>query len=129
MDDTSTNLFSLKVVSADDETASFIYSKETASNDEQKPQLIYTAPSVATSIGEEATNRYFDVYPNPTQDNISIRGLGDELTTIYVYNNVGQLLKKETYHKRIDLADLESGMYYLKIINDAVQETVVVIKE
>ena len=73
------------------------------------------------------------IYPNPTNDILNIN-VSDGLTIykVEVYNNLGQLVisKKDlTENKILDVSNLRSGIYYLKMNADGKQITRKFIKE
>jgi Secretion system C-terminal sorting domain len=60
------------------------------------------------------------VFPNPAADMITIQSFGITPETIQVYNMEGQLLKEISGNSQMnvnmDVADMESGMYFFRII-------------
>ena len=87
---------------------------------EQKPN------SIAKSLGDKIT-----VYPNPSNDIIQISGVADVNTKIEVINSLGQIVNAPTLngkHIGIDVKDLTSGVYTLKIYmgESVVRKTIVV---
>jgi uncharacterized delta-60 repeat protein len=59
----------------------------------------------------------FAIYPNPTTNYLHIDGEIND-SEIYIYNNVGQLIKKTRLtEERIDVSELSIGFYFLKINN------------
>ena len=66
----------------------------------------------------------FLVYPNPSKDNFSITNLVE--TQIYIYNNIGSLMKTIDIHSKnqeIDISGFKTGIYYVKFENNG-QKTV-----
>lgn len=63
----------------------------------------------------------FKVFPNPTDEYITISGVLPNNAThvdVYIYNIEGMLVKKDTYNaieKKIRVSDLTSGVYFLTI--------------
>lgn len=63
----------------------------------------------------------FKLYPNPTQDQVNILSLADRDVEIRLMNALGQSvleishLQKDAEKIRLDLSQLDSGVYYLKI--------------
>lgn len=61
------------------------------------------------------------IYPNPTNDNITVEGFSEEINTISVIDNIAKVvMKKETtsygfVSEKIDLSLLESGIYFVQI--------------
>ena len=60
-----------------------------------------------------------EVYPNPTNDFLQVNH--DEVLTGYeLYNHLGQMIRKEMLTgSLIDLQDLQTGVYVLKLTNDS----------
>lgn len=74
---------------------------------------------VYQSNGSLSNNQYQDnlvsLYPNPSKDIINI-STNDRVDEIQVYNTIGQLVKtKSTQTSKLEVFDLEPGMYLLKI--------------
>ena len=69
----------------------------------------------ATSI-QEIDNSNTILYPNPASDRVIICGYGD--ARIEVLNNVGQvvLLADYVFGEYLDISDLNTGVYYCRII-------------
>lgn len=61
------------------------------------------------------------IFPNPTNSTIVVEGFSDEINTISVIDNLGKIvLKKETNNsgfisQKIDLSNLENGIYFIQI--------------
>ncbi|MDC0249676.1 peptide-N-glycosidase F-related protein [Flavobacteriales bacterium] len=65
----------------------------------------------------------WDIFPNPTKDNILIKGIADNKTEILIIDNLGKrvfsvnLNKAEAISKTIDISHLRNGAYSVQIIN------------
>jgi hypothetical protein len=72
----------------------------------------------ATSLTEE--NIYFDIYPNPVNDKLYIETETEikEVVVYDVYGRVQNLRNSKTQKLRnsIDVTDLNSGVYFVKIV-------------
>jgi hypothetical protein len=71
------------------------------------------------------------VYPNPIVNNVNIQS-DEEITTIEIYNVIGQKVKTAAptaANATIDMAGLESGMYFLNIATETGSKTVKLIKK
>jgi len=61
------------------------------------------------------------IFPNPTNSTIVVEGFSDEINKISVIDNLGKIvLKKETTNsgfisQKIDLSNLENGIYFIQI--------------
>jgi hypothetical protein len=65
-----------------------------------------------TSILEE-TNEFFTVYPNPSNEKIYIT-YDNQIRSLDLYNSNGILVKSST-SKQIDVEDLNSGIYFVRL--------------
>jgi len=70
------------------------------------------------SIGNNELTDKISIYPNPTKDKITLK-IDDtiEVKTIEIYSVIGLLIKKYSVanKEKLDVQDLESGTYLLKI--------------
>ena len=63
----------------------------------------------------------FNIYPNPTSNNITIATKDHNEKTIYLINSLGQILYTITsvdVEISLDLNELATGIYYVKIKNE-----------
>ncbi|MBQ0111971.1 MAG: T9SS type A sorting domain-containing protein, partial [Bacteroidales bacterium] len=94
--------------------------------------LILSVNSSLENISRDVTLK---LYPNPTQDNVVLNLDGIEkdskifLTDIQGRRIREYILKAEEKTLRIDMQDLESGAYYLRIVSDNFQRTEKIIKK
>lgn len=63
----------------------------------------------------EAVKRKVQIFPNPVSDFITISGI-DNGRLIQIYNISGQLALSEVFEQKVNVSQLSSGMYVLKII-------------
>jgi hypothetical protein len=80
------------------------------------PRLFTTA----TLGSAEFTLNDLKIYPNPTKDIISLDS-EENINEIKVFNLSGQelmVLESQKSHFDIDLSDLASGLYFIKISTD-----------
>jgi hypothetical protein len=69
--------------------------------------------SLATSdVKTDATK--IQIFPNPVADVIRVSGINNG-QSIQIYNMAGQLVKSETFDQKINVSELSSGVYLLKI--------------
>lgn len=73
------------------------------------------------TLGTEdfSTNNYFQIYPNPSSDFLTIQFKNSEKEEIQIYNSIGELVKKATISNNhtIDVSELSSGTYLIHLIN------------
>jgi beta-glucanase (GH16 family) len=60
----------------------------------------------------------FSIYPNPALSFISINS-NEPVDKIAIYNSLGQLLRIKNNTKRMNLEDLQPGLYLMKIYSDS----------
>jgi uncharacterized delta-60 repeat protein len=90
-------------------------------------------PNITLGVDHHSDTNNMTIYPNPTTDILNI-DTPDGLTVdkVEVYNNLGQLVishKNLTDNKTLDVSNLRSGIYYLKMNADGKQITRKFIKE
>lgn len=66
---------------------------------------------------DEFHEKVFEVSPNPASNRISIKSNDDlsEIKNVEIFNLQGVLIKRSFDHNQIDIAELQNGMYLLKI--------------
>lgn len=79
------------------------------------------------------SNLGIEVFPNPSKGELTIQSpvFGDNVT-IEVYNSIGQLVQQNKLVSpavKLDLQNLNNGVYYIRIKEDNRQEVVRIIKE
>ena len=57
------------------------------------------------------------IYPNPTNDKLFIQGLSSS-SRVSIYNVLGKLVLSQTISKEIDVNNLQSGIYIIKITEE-----------
>ncbi|MGH2667253.1 DUF7619 domain-containing protein [Flavobacterium sp.] len=82
----------------------------------------YTTTIQALSVRDFSFGNYFSLYPNPVSDVLNINKKQDvEITSIHIYNTLGQLVIVIPNAKdvaAIDVSNLSSGNYFVKINSD-----------
>ncbi len=71
-----------------------------------------------TTAIRESENNYLNVYPNPTNNNLTIESENALMKDIYLYNAMGQQVKHVSINanqSNIEVNNLPIGMYILKI--------------
>jgi hypothetical protein len=93
--------------------------------------IVFVCPDIATG------NRIMSVFPNPTNNDITINlegGENSDLTQFILMNSFGKellnftdIVSEGTWSKNISLANLVSGVYILKCLSqDGVQSKVII---
>ena len=70
------------------------------------------------SIADESPveNTFLTIYPNPSKDGIfNIKTNINDFNTIKAYNVLGELVYSDKYNATVDLSNLSSGMYFVRI--------------
>ena len=78
------------------------------------------ASLIATTVQENPAQLVFGVFPNPAHDKITIHNFDttSELSTVEILNAMGQLVYStsvSTAEVEISIADLKSGLYFVKL--------------
>lgn len=69
-----------------------------------------------TALNAISTSDKYKVYPNPVTETLNVSGV-TENDKITLYNTVGSLIKSDVGNK-MDISELASGLYFLKINNN-----------
>ena len=83
--------------------------------------VYFSKPSQTTGLNELKSESSLDVYPNPNTGFVTLKldHPTSQVSQVYVYNLVGELVKTintiESDYTTIDLSDLSSGFYQLKM--------------
>ena len=64
--------------------------------------------------------KYFNLYPNPAKNSLNIKTKNDlTISSLSIYNTLGQLVQVITSPtKTIDISELKTGSYFIKIVSD-----------
>ncbi len=92
---------------------------------DNKVSKIDNVLSTTTSIVDQTSDSNISIYPNPSWDSISIKGL-ERTQTGALFNTTGAKILDFTARKNqvLDLKNLEAGIYYLVIENGWTQKIV-----
>ncbi len=92
---------------------------------EQKAQIV-----IANATGiQEHDPLHFTIYPNPFEDVIYIDSSENRnIELLKVYNHQGQLVREVKEFNRVNLGDLESGIYLIQVFSDGQSITKTLIK-
>jgi len=75
------------------------------------------------SLYDADFNNAFSLYPNPATTTLNIETL-EKVTSLAIYNLLGQVILEKSIQndvKNIDIASLNSGTYFVKIVTDSKQ--------
>jgi hypothetical protein len=77
----------------------------------------------AQYVVNEVTPVHLKVFPNPTVDNVNFIVENKTITSLTIYNNLGQIVHthsfaQETIKVQIDIRKLEPGIYFANLIMD-----------
>jgi hypothetical protein len=90
---------------------------------------LYRTINPIVSVQPKKTEPQINFYPNPAIDYLIISGVqAEDIRFLKIYNSNGQLIKKETQvNDRIDMSQLEKGIYliYVLVDNDHHQKKIV----
>jgi choice-of-anchor B domain-containing protein len=84
----------------------------------------------SSSLGvNEADDLGFSMYPNPSNNNLTIKSTNNPLTTVEIYNVSGQIVLSFNFSESIseimDVSNLNSGIYLVRI-NDSITKRLIV---
>lgn len=73
---------------------------------------------VCNNLGiQEATKLSYEIYPNPTQNILHIENIGDENTTIQIFDSLGKKRLTFSSQNELDISSLPNGLYILRFSN------------
>ncbi|MCK4406376.1 MAG: T9SS type A sorting domain-containing protein [Bacteroidales bacterium] len=69
---------------------------------------------------EDYQNNEHDItiYPNPSDNYINLKNAPNNIIRIEIYNTIGCLIKVSSKREKIDITDLNSGIYFLRMVNN-----------
>lgn len=83
-------------------------------------------------IDSSGESNLFDVYPNPFNSTVTIKGSFEGILTYYIYDISGRLILTKNLNSNksfdIDLNLLESGTYILSIENGSLLSSAKIVK-
>ena len=75
-----------------------------------------TCPDTSLGVNDQDVTNIL-IYPNPVLDKLFIKGVSDA-TKVSIYNILGKLVVSKTTSNAIDVGNLQSGMYIVKIVDE-----------
>ncbi|MDO5759853.1 MAG: leucine-rich repeat domain-containing protein, partial [Bacteroidota bacterium] len=85
-------------------TGTYVCGSEEEPEPEPEPE-----PSALSDVETEG----IILYPNPAKEEITLKGIRGE--EVRVFDLSGKLVKQETINEKLDIRDLESGVYYIQV--------------
>ncbi len=79
-------------------------------------------PSATLSVNNVEFDNSISIIPNPVSDTFTIDLSGEVLENIIIYNELGQQIKEVTT-KKVNISNLSTGTYFVKIISQSGKET------
>jgi len=80
----------------------------------ERYDLVNNNPAVGIFDEKQITST---VFPNPSNGTVTVSGLDGTYTTLFLYNETGQLIKQiETNSTTFQFLELNSGIYFLSIV-------------
>jgi len=76
--------------------------------------------STTSSIGNQQLSDGFELYPNPVKNGLlSILSKSNTIKNISIYDVIGkQVYQKKTTAIQINVSNLKSGLYFVKVVQD-----------
>jgi len=72
------------------------------------------APGSTTAQHEAYIGSALEVFPNPTQDFVTLKNMPQN-AILHLYNSAGNQLERTVTNGRLDLKDLPAGLYFLEL--------------
>ncbi|MBF8150342.1 T9SS type A sorting domain-containing protein [Winogradskyella sp. F6397] len=79
------------------------------------------------SVNEEERLKSVELYPNPTSGKITIRGVENQLISVRIFSVLGKEVMNST-SKELNMSELHSGIYFVKIYTKKANFTKRIIK-
>jgi hypothetical protein len=104
----------------------YYYWVETYTDEGCSTRSYYNAPQFPIGV-EDIGEQHFQLYPNPTSDGW-LTLIGGENVQMQLYNSFGVLVQQGKVNGRLDLSQLESGLYYAVLSKEGFSETIKIVK-
>lgn len=96
--------------------------------------LKYSHTSLVTSVNSLSNASQVSVYPNPSNDKLTVKcGQDIDKASIYLCNNLGETITRFNYSKDeaniLDISHLSSGIYFISISSSGYTERIKFVKD
>lgn len=107
------------------------YASQTINNVESTQRLAVTAKSNGALSNEDFVLPNFKFYPNPVKNKLALSNTAniDEVELLAVSGKSVLVKKINDIHSEIDLSNISTGMYFLKVKSEGKIKTIKIIKE
>ncbi|PXY45151.1 T9SS type A sorting domain-containing protein [Flavobacterium hydrophilum] len=107
------------------------YASQTINNVESTQRLAVTAKSNGALSNEDFVLPNFKFYPNPVKNKLSLSNTAniDEVELSAVSGKSVLLKKINDIHSEIDLSNISTGVYFLKVKSEGKTKTIKIVKE
>jgi hypothetical protein len=107
------------------------YASQTINNIESAQRLAVTAKSNGALSNEDFVLPNFKFYPNPVKNKLSLSNTTniDEIEIFSVSGKSALVKKINHIHSEIDLSNISTGVYFLKVKSEGKTKTIKIVKE
>ena len=93
-------------------------------NRDMSPGLPIEGPRVVSSTDDFIDPR-FQIFPNPASDFISLAFKAKQIDPVHIFDQYGRRIRSVYSHTKIDVGDLEAGIYFLKVGTRRAQKLII----
>ncbi|HEX8015702.1 MAG TPA: T9SS type A sorting domain-containing protein, partial [Flavobacterium sp.] len=107
------------------------YASQTINNVESPQRLAVTAKSNGALSNEDFVLPNFKFYPNPVKNKLALSNTAniDEVELLAVSGKSALVKKINDIHSEIDLSNISTGVYFLKVKSEGKIKTIKIVKE
>lgn len=101
-------------------------------NDTVLPVACWEECGPCSGVGLEENELKFKLYPNPAESVVIIENPSTEKAEVSLFNSLGQKVLKvnsENAKIQLDISELPSGMYYVRICSQSIEESMTITKQ
>lgn len=78
-----------------------------------------SATDLTVGVQDPSTS-HLTIHPNPVGETLNLIGVKRPNSTVFIFNQLGSLIKTESFKPAIDVSDLDKGVYYLLLNGEGV---------